>query len=497
MKQRLLLRRFKKFIREIDDILCAMIVGSFANNQAGIFSDINLQVLTIPEFEMKLFSQKIKSHFSEDVRDMIWIHNERKLLVYFFEEYHLLEIRFCGHLHEMDKMFLGSSIKNIHQCIVLDNDGILKSHLQKILDKKKPHVKSLENRLRELTGIFIYNFERCSFSHQRIDEYKFYYYYYQCLQALVQLKFLAQKGRTSEFMPKNFVERYLNKRQKIDFQKLCAPEKFTNANEPKRLLLDFFFETLRKIDTTFTDLDIDNITMINFCEKIFQRDYLLNFRDICRYNSKIMPGRIFRSYSLTDYKDQKTIIKKLKQLNIRSIIDLRYEQERHKAAYNEAFIKHFKYINLPINPEKMILEGVDEHKKNANGENIYRLFAQECKGQVRQLVNHILNNTDHATLIHCAAGKDRTGVMVALLQLVAGSARKDIEYDYLASGGNMSLKKINAFINVIDQHNGIKKYLKSCNISEDQFQRLVNFIVKKNNPLLHSGQQVISSSVNR
>ncbi|MCW3017256.1 MAG: protein-tyrosine-phosphatase [Solirubrobacterales bacterium] len=45
--------------------------------------------------------------------------------------------------------------------------------------------------------------------------------------------------------------------------------------------------------------------------------------------------------------------------------------------------------------------------------------------------------TDGATLVHCAAGKDRTGVVVALALAVAGARREAIAADYLATGDNI------------------------------------------------------------
>ncbi len=45
--------------------------------------------------------------------------------------------------------------------------------------------------------------------------------------------------------------------------------------------------------------------------------------------------------------------------------------------------------------------------------------------------------TEGATLVHCAAGKDRTGVVVALALAVAGADREAVAADYLATGENI------------------------------------------------------------
>lgn len=45
-----------------------------------------------------------------------------------------------------------------------------------------------------------------------------------------------------------------------------------------------------------------------------------------------------------------------------------------------------------------------------------------------------LAHTDGATLVHCAAGKDRTGTVVAIALMLAGADREAIAADYLATG---------------------------------------------------------------
>ncbi|WP_372791743.1 tyrosine-protein phosphatase [Paraconexibacter sp.] len=48
-----------------------------------------------------------------------------------------------------------------------------------------------------------------------------------------------------------------------------------------------------------------------------------------------------------------------------------------------------------------------------------------------------ISESDGATLVHCAAGKDRTGVVVAIALSVAGADRDAIVADYLATAENI------------------------------------------------------------
>jgi len=454
-----------------------MIIGSFGRNQATVLSDINLMLLTQPNFILKHLKHKSHDHFATDVKRTLWLDNDKKLIIYLYAEHLRVEIGCCEHIDELAQHFLSSEIKNIHQCVIFDRSSILKKHLQKLLlEKKTARQFSYNFNIKELIDVFLFQFERCSFFHKRIDEYKFYYYYHSALHTMVRLKHLAQKGIKVNYLPPNFCERYLNKRQKSDFKKLCSPENFRKANATKRALLDFFYETLRKLDRNYPHLEIDILPIQEFCENIYNRDFLLNFRDISCYNPKIKPGRIYRSHELTFYEDQEEVSRRLKQYKINTIIDLSTHDERKKKSYQKDFINNFNYVHLPIDPKNQMTTERPEYQSGSDKENIYKFFAIECKSQIKKTIEYILNDLNHAVLIHCVAGKDRTGAIIALLHLTVGTPRKIIEDDFLASGGNMSLTKINAFLKIIEQHQGVKNYLNTCDVLDTQYYKLVKHL---------------------
>ena len=71
-----------------------------------------------------------------------------------------------------------------------------------------------------------------------------------------------------------------------------------------------------------------------------------------------------------------------------------------------------------------------------------------------------------ATVIHCAAGKDRTGWVSAVLQMVAGVPLDQIRREYLKSGwktyGGQSVKQVwldRAITKLYDRYDGIEGYL--------------------------------------
>ena len=51
---------------------------------------------------------------------------------------------------------------------------------------------------------------------------------------------------------------------------------------------------------------------------------------------------------------------------------------------------------------------------------LYRAGFCRCKDIIRQIITTLITEEDHATLFHCGAGKDRTGIVAALLLGLVG-----------------------------------------------------------------------------
>ncbi|CAO5239107.1 tyrosine-protein phosphatase [Frankia sp. AgKG'84/4] len=67
---------------------------------------------------------------------------------------------------------------------------------------------------------------------------------------------------------------------------------------------------------------------------------------------------------------------------------------------------------------------------------LYQVMVTYAAPQIAQIVN-LVAEAPGPVLIHCAAGKDRTGVTVAVLLRLAGVIERDILDDYAATGPNM------------------------------------------------------------
>ncbi|PKL82304.1 MAG: protein-tyrosine-phosphatase, partial [Ignavibacteriae bacterium HGW-Ignavibacteriae-3] len=65
--------------------------------------------------------------------------------------------------------------------------------------------------------------------------------------------------------------------------------------------------------------------------------------------------------------------------------------------------------------------------------NYYRRFAFEQSDQLRKIFELISDESNLPALIHCSVGKDRTGFVSAVIQLLARIPREDVMDDYMMS----------------------------------------------------------------
>lgn len=167
-----------------------------------------------------------------------------------------------------------------------------------------------------------------------------------------------------------------------------------------------------------------------------------NFRDlgnIVLKDKSILPtGKYFRGKALNSLseKDLKTLIEKY---HLKTIIDLRTEKELNEKPNPE--IPGVTIIHLPIFDENKA--GISRDKKSVSLASlkisppmveVYKTMAdEECAKNIKTVLETILSLDDDQlpVLFHCSAGKDRTGVISALLLKYFGASDEDIYKDYL------------------------------------------------------------------
>ncbi len=239
-------------------------------------------------------------------------------------------------------------------------------------------------------------------------------------------------------------------------------------------------------------------------------DTIENARDLGGYPTTDGKQTRWRVFVRTDHFQawSQNTQQMLVDYGIKLIIDLRdpYEIQDLPNAFAES--QHVHYVNAPVLTDEVHLserfrtleDGMHGHHE------MYQFMVDECSAQVGKIMTTIATYHTQATLFHCHAGKDRTGLVAALLLSLAGVSDEIIAQDYaltgeylverfaqrranaLAAGDDMARFEImHAYapetmlttLNYLrERYGSIPDYLRACDVSEAHIATLRTMLVE-------------------
>ena len=163
----------------------------------------------------------------------------------------------------------------------------------------------------------------------------------------------------------------------------------------------------------------------------------INFRDLGGYRTsdgrELIWGKVFRTGVLSYFVESDHGC--LKDLGVRTICDLRRkdEREREPTCWPGATPLSLEFDDGETPPTIRTI--ATRYPDTAAGMHaamidLYRELPVWMAPRIRALFHHIAAG-DTPIVVHCAAGKDRTGIAIALLLDVLGVRRETIFQDYL------------------------------------------------------------------
>ena len=184
-----------------------------------------------------------------------------------------------------------------------------------------------------------------------------------------------------------------------------------------------------------------------------------NFRDFGGYRtengSRLKKGLLYRSGDLFQATDAD--LEHIYALGIKTICDLRSEVERQRQPDRIPAVKPFTFFNIPMRPvvdyhacslQRLFSLMFGSERRTdyvAITHQAYREYATRYLPQLKALFKRISDPQNLPVLIHCSAGKDRTGVVSSLIQLVLGVPYESAQEDYLKTNDNLDAYKEDVF----------------------------------------------------
>jgi protein-tyrosine phosphatase len=156
----------------------------------------------------------------------------------------------------------------------------------------------------------------------------------------------------------------------------------------------------------------------------------LNFRDLGGYagegDAKIRYNRVFRSDDLS--KLSPAGINRIETLGLSIVIDLRSAEELNQAPNPFRGRPGFAYHHIPL------LDGINSESggppRIQSLPEMYKSLLTGSGSHIGRIFRVLAEAGERGTVFHCTAGKDRTGVVAALLLNLCGVAGQDIIADY-------------------------------------------------------------------
>lgn len=203
-----------------------------------------------------------------------------------------------------------------------------------------------------------------------------------------------------------------------------------------------------------------------------------------RFNFRpVVPGRLYRSAEpvMLGATEWKALVE---HIGLTTVLDLRMTVERDERG-RPVVVKGVEYLSVPLF-EATLPQWVDPDDRSPAATALRYLEMLEAGvDTVVSIVRRLGNAHQGPTLIHCAAGRDRTGIVVAMILDLCGVGEDRIAADYalsqgvVADGGDADPQTIRSLLELIrTQYGSVEQLLADRGLGRGEAAAVKSFLGK-------------------
>ena len=432
--------KFTEIARHEETISALILYGSKADGTNDLLSDLDLFVLTSDIPQLIQLVKQVTSSYTIKYTD--------RFVLFFFNDSSLskVDISYSTDLEKFAGLLGGRDYK-----VLVDKIG---------LDPIHPNIEN--NTMVYHLNRAVESYYNLAIAKQSSDRYRFMFYQFLFLQHLYTLEYHLAGETVFSYLPLQLT-RNIPEEVKSKYSPHFDPNSdLISGNWTITRYLDWIKDVVCRLEKTGMAIprNLDELL-----RNIYRQNLYWNFRDIALVNPKKIKANVLYRSSSPHLFEMHDISEKLNL--VKSTLDLRNEEEISSGSYH---LDKIAYYNVKIGakhvtPHRMIYSeiGVDPF--------FYEYFPRHYHEEIAEIFRIILK-AEKPTLIHCFAGKDRTGMIVAFIHKLLGLSDEELMMDYASSRHNTDRNKIKITLKVVDEFGGIENYLATVGLTPNEIDEL-------------------------
>lgn len=443
-----------------EDVLAWFWYGSYSIGKWSPGSDLDAAVLLRKSTLVSGIRQQLKEHLGSEIRHILSLTNPERFTCYVGADLLKVECVLATDPEQLAWLADSNDVPAPRLVLAFERDATgqhLASRAERSCNVDVEAVLNLE------IAKFLEAFEASSRAHARSDAFEFYFHYNLALGRLARLVQTARHKPERLYLPPQLTNTRLRPEERMGFIKLSGSLYLPDANGKKRLLVGTFLQFVGELSRRHTlERSADELAL--FLHAVIERDYFWNVRDWSKYlDVYIRPGVIIRASTLTRWQSELELKRWLEAEKVRQIIDLRTDRPEDEAPYEANILTGINYVQMPI----LQNSPMDHSDRSAH----YLGIVMDNLPRVVEVLK-CLAAGHGCSVVHCYAGVDRTGVVMALLGEVLGVPRDLLLEDYAASGADVYQRSLSKLLEAIDERGGVIRLLEEAGLTGADIGRL-------------------------